>query len=149
MREPYTQLYVHIVWSTWDRQPILPSRVREAVYGCIKQECGSLKAELVAIGGTDDHVHVLVRIPTTVSVAVLVKQIKGSSSHMVTHCLKQIDGFKWQGAYAAFTVSKSAIPDVRAYILNQEQHHQEGTTCRELEVSWTNPGEPAGEPRGE
>jgi len=57
----------------------------------------------------------------------LVKEIKGASSHLVTHELEQSAGFKWQGAYAAFTVSRWDIARIRQYILNQEAHHKAGT----------------------
>ncbi len=81
---------------------------------------------MLAIGGVEGHVHVLVRIPTTVSVAGLVKQIKGSSSHLVTHRLGGRETFKWQGGYGAFTVSKENVPAVRRYVLRQKEHHRAG-----------------------
>jgi putative transposase len=133
MREPYTQLYVHVVWSTWDRVPLLTPGLARAVYACIRAECHQLKVDVVAIGGMADHIHLLVRIPTTVSVANLVKQVKGVSSHLVTHQLDRQDGFKWQGAYGAFTVSKSNVPQVRSYILNQEEHHRAQSLDHDLE----------------
>jgi putative transposase len=79
---------------------------------------------------------VLVQIPTTLSVAVLAKQIKGSASHLVNHQLKTEAEFKWQGGYGAFTVSKSVGRAVREYILNQEEHHRSGTTSKDMEVAW-------------
>src|SRR4051794_37480960 len=99
MREPYTQLYVHLVWSTWDRQPLLTPELARAIYACMQAECRQLKVDVLAIGGTVDHVHRLVRIPTTVAIATLVKQVKGASSHLATHRLDTANGFKWQGAY--------------------------------------------------
>ncbi|MEN6581922.1 MAG: transposase [Armatimonadota bacterium] len=63
MREPYTQLYVHIVWSTWDRLPLLSADVQSAVYRCIQAECDRLGADVLAIGGVEDHIHILVRLP--------------------------------------------------------------------------------------
>ncbi len=134
MREPYTQLYLHLVWATWDRLPLLIPELQAPVYGCIQVECHSLKAEVIALGGVVDHVHLLVRFPTTISVADLVKQVKGSSSHLVTHRLPVPEGFKWQGAYGAFTLSKAEVPRIRDYILNQEQHHAEATLDAELET---------------
>ena len=85
MREPYTQLYVHILWATWDRLPLLSGEREATIYACIQAECGKLGAEMLAIGGIEDHVHVVARIPATLSVAELVKQIKGSSSHLANH----------------------------------------------------------------
>jgi putative transposase len=88
--------------------------------------------EVVAFNGVTDHVHLLVRIPTTVSVADLVKQVKGSSSHMLGKRLRV--PFKWQGGYGAFSLSTSHVPRIREYVLNQEQHHADGTTHEPLEL---------------
>ena len=132
MREPFTQLYLHLVWATWDRLPLISPELRPAVYGCIQAECRSLGAELLTIGGIEDHVHVLVRIPTTISVAGLVKQTKGASSHLAAQRLGKT--FKWQGAYGAFTVSRADVPRIRAYILRQEEHHRSGELNPAMEL---------------
>ena len=133
MREPYTQLYLHLVWATWDRFPWLVAGIREAIYNCIQYECTQCKAELIAVGGVADHVHVLVRLPATISVADLVKQLKGVSSHFATHELA-VGGFKWQGGYGAFTLDKSGVPNVKSYILNQENHHNNSTFWPDFEL---------------
>jgi REP element-mobilizing transposase RayT len=88
---------------------------------------------VIAIGGIEDHVHVLLRFPTTVSIALLVQRLKGASSHFVTHVAKAPNAFKWQGGYGAFTLTKRAVPLVRSYVLNQAEHHRQGTLYRELE----------------
>lgn len=133
MREPYTQLYVHIVWAAWDRLPLLSGEREAIVYACIQAECAELGAEMIAIGGMEDHVHVLARIPAALSVAALAKQIKGSSSHLVNHSGAPGGAFKWQGAYGAFTVSKGAVAKVNDYINRQKEHHAQGTVCEEYE----------------
>ena len=127
MREPYTQLYVHLVWATWDRAPLITPDVREPLYACMQAECSALKADVLAIGGVANHVHVLVRYPATLDVSRLVKQIKGASSHLITHKVASDRFFKWQGAYGAFSVDKSRLAGLREYILNQEQHHRDNT----------------------
>jgi putative transposase len=131
MREPYTQLFVHTVWATWDRAPLLEPDLMQVVDAAVRRECVDLKVDVVAFGGVSDHVHLLARIPTTISVAQLVKQVKGSSSHLLTNRLRV--PFKWQGGYGAFTVSKPLVPRVRDYVLNQERHHREGTLVRAAE----------------
>lgn len=136
MRRPWTQLYVHLVWATWDRAPLLVPALVQPVYACIMEECGKLEAEAIAVGGTDDHVHVLARFPTTLAIAELAKQIKGSSSHLATHRLAFGQPFKWQGAYGAFTISKLEAPAVREYILNQLGHHERGDLLDHLERIW-------------
>jgi putative transposase len=129
----HIQLYVHLNWATWDRLPLLSAELRSAVYACIQTECGALGAEVLAIGGTEDDVHLLVRLPTTVSVATLVKQFKGASSHLVTHELIHENGFRWQGTYGAFSVSRSDVPRICDYIARQEEHHRDQTLDHDLE----------------
>ncbi len=134
MREPYTQLYLHLVWATWDRAPLITPEIRSPIYACIKAKCVEMKADALAIGGTEDHVHLLVRFPATVSVADLVKHVKGASSHLVNHRLYGgSQAFRWQGAYGAFTLAKANVEQVREYILNQEHHHSSGSAIAEWE----------------
>lgn len=80
----------------------------------------------------------LVRFHTTISVAELVKEMKGSSSHLATHqIIGQADFFKWQGAYGAFTVSKRHVKVVTEYIVNQKKHHAENNLWDEFERTET------------
>ncbi len=134
MRSPYTQLYLHMVWSTWDRLPLITPAIEPRVYAAIGQKCRELKCEPYAIGGVEDHVHLLVRFPTTVTVAEIAKGVKGSSSHLVAHEITPGEFFKWQGAYGAFTIRKSEVQKVKAYVLNQKEHHKEGRLLEEYET---------------
>jgi putative transposase len=132
MREPFTQLYVHLVWATWDRAPILTDELLGVVDRSIRHECVQLGAEVVAFGGVADHVHLLVRIPAPLSVSALVKQVKGATSHLITNRLKI--PFKWQGGYGAFSCSKRNLPAAREYVLHQQQHHACGTALAAAEL---------------
>ena len=133
MRAPYTQLYLHCVWSTWDRLPLITPQIEGTLYATIIAKCKKLKCGPLAIGGIEDHVHLFTRFPTTLAVATLVKEVKGASSHLTTHKITPDDFFKWQGAYGAFTVSKSIANQVCAYILNQKNHHSENTLFADWE----------------
>jgi putative transposase len=135
MREPFTQLYLHCVWSTWDRLPLVTPVVERRVYGAIIAKCRELKCLPIRIGGMPDHVHLLVRLHTTVSVATLLKEVKGSSSHLMSHEIKRGEFFKWQGAYGAFTLRYDDVPIVKQYIINQKQHHGNKTFRPEWEKS--------------
>ena len=123
MRTPYTQLYVHMVWATWDRLPLITPDIEGRLYACIAKKCRQHKCEPLAIGGIEDHVHLLTRFPTTITIATLAKEAKGASSHLVTHEIRSDDFFKWQGAYGAFTLRKREVSQVQRYIQNQKQHH--------------------------
>jgi putative transposase len=137
MRHPWTQLYVHLVWSTWKRAPLITPQLQQRVYAAIQHQASELGVDVIAIGGIEDHVHVLARFPATIALSNLVQRLKGASSHFVTHVLRSPDAFKWQGGYGAFTLTKRAVPHVREYVLNQERHHREGRLYRELERTET------------
>ncbi len=87
----------------------------------------------LAICGVADHVHMLVRFPATLAVARLVGEVKGASSHLITHAIRPGSFFKWQGAYGAFTISKRSVPLASAYIHSQKKHHTERTIIAEFE----------------
>ncbi|MFP4123256.1 IS200/IS605 family transposase [Coleofasciculus sp.] len=125
MRSNFTQLYLHCVWATWDRLPLLTSDIQEAVYAAIIGECQQLKYTVIALGGIEDHVHLLISFLPTIAVSDLIKQVKGSSSHLVTHEIKPGEFFKWQGSYGAFTVSHDHLDQVANYIRNQPIHHRQ------------------------
>ena len=138
MREPFTQLYVHLVWSTWDRQPFITSEIQPRIFAALADKCRGLKCEPLAIGGISDHVHLLCRFHPSISIFDLVKELKGSTSHLVTHEIARSASFKWQGAYGAFTIRKSEIPQVKDYSLNQEQHHFQNDLDRIFEQDQEN-----------
>lgn len=134
MRAPYTQLYVHLIWSTWKRMPLIEAGFEGALYAALARKCEALKCEAIAIGGIEDHVHLLVRLHPAVSIARLAQNVKGYSSHFMAHEVAVPDEFfKWQGAYRAFTIRKSEVPAVSAYIQNQKQHHREKSLHKEWE----------------
>ena len=133
MREPCAIIYIHLVWSTWDRQPLIRPDWEPRLYAAMKSECTGFGAIPVAVGGTDDHVHLLVDLPPTIAIADLVKQVKGASSHFVNHELSLARNFKWQGAYGAFSLRKSDAPTVSEYIARQKEHHRNNTWDPELE----------------
>jgi putative transposase len=134
MRAPYTQLFVHLIWATWDRLPLITPEIEPSVYAAIATKCRQLKCEPYAIGGINDHIHLLVRLDPNVSVAQLAKEVKGSSSHLVNYEIMPGEFFKWQGGYRAFTIRKNEAAIVKAYIDNQKQHHSEGTLSEDWEL---------------
>jgi putative transposase len=133
MRAPFTQLYVHLVWSTWDRAPVITAEIKTRLYAAMLGTCKELKCSPIAIGGIDDHVHLLIQLHPSVAVADLVKNVKGSSSHLINHAIKPGGNFRWQGSYGAFSIRKHEVEQVTHYILNQEQHHAQQSLDEEFE----------------
>jgi len=95
---------------------------------CLELDCTPL-----AIGGIEDHVHLLVRLSPRIAVAQLVGQIKGASSHAAKHAIRPDHFFKWQGSFGAFTIGLRSIDQVCGYIQNQKKHHAERTVINALE----------------
>jgi putative transposase len=146
MRAPFTQLYLHCLWATWDREPLVTAQI-EPVYAFILAKTQELRCVPIAIGGMSDHVHLLVRWSPTVSVAEFIGELKGASSHFVTHQLLPGGFFKWQGAYGAFTVSRDQVETVRRYIEHQKEHHATQTAVSAWEQTASEQSDAAG--RGE
>ena len=135
MADPYCLLFVHYIWSTWQRMPLVTPNIEKRVYESIVVKCRELKSEPIAVGGTMDHVHLLVQIAPVISVARLAQEAKGASSHLVTHQLAPSTFFKWQGGYGALTVDEASLPRLSTYIKNQKTHHEQGRLISQWEAS--------------
>jgi putative transposase len=121
---PRLRLFYHFVWATKDRLPLIGGH-REVIYRVINAKVADLKAELRALNGTDDHLHLVVSVPPTVPLSTFIGQVKGASSHAVTHLTGAASdrSFAWQPDYSVMTVSESHLPFVIAYVLSQQEHH--------------------------
>jgi REP element-mobilizing transposase RayT len=124
MPHSYISAYYHIVFRTGDSTILLPDDVRKRLYpfigGIIRREIGTP----IAINGTADHVHVLFETGSTLSLAMMAQYIKGASSKWLNDTFLWSPRFEWQVGYGGFTVSLRAVPTVKQYILNQEEHHR-------------------------
>jgi putative transposase len=123
MATTFANLLYHVVFSTKDRLPLIRNEIRESLYeymgGIIRSEGGIL----LEIGGMPDHVHLLVKLKTDVTVALMVQKVKGKSSKWHNERLVQ-ERFAWQSGYGIFSVSASLVERVRRYIRSQEEHHR-------------------------
>ncbi len=131
MRSALDQIYLHFVWATWDRLPILTEDVRDAVFQVILDKCKSFDAAPLALNGVEDHVHLLVRLNAKHAPARFIGEVKGASSHFITH-ERRGEFFKWQGAYGVFSVDEAGVANVQQYIRNQQAHHHQPGKCYEL-----------------
>ncbi len=124
MPSTYTQNYYHAVFSTRQRAPLITPELESRLHPFIGGIVRDLRGTLLAVNGSPDHVHVLVRYHASLSHSELLQQIKGRSSKWVNESFPQTGRFSWQEGYGGFTVSKSVVPDVVAYISRQKEHHQ-------------------------
>lgn len=114
----------HCVFATKGREALLSPDIRERLWpylGGVARENG-MKA--LAVGGVADHVHILVSLPATMSVAKTMQLLKGNSSKWIHETFPALRAFVWQQGYAAFSIGVSGIDETCAYIRNQEQHHR-------------------------
>lgn len=134
MRRAGIAVYVHLVWATWDRLPLLTTEIEPRIHHAIAAKCTDLGGELIALGGVEDHIHLLVGLPATISLAEFVGKVKGASSHLASHEVLRNDAlFKWQGAYGAVSVSPNLLSQASAYIAHQKVHHANKTLIPEWE----------------
>ena len=88
---------------------------------------------LLAIGGTDDHVHLAVTVPPTLLVSEWIGELKGASAHYVNHTLANRKVIEWQTGYGVVSFGTKAMPWVVRYVENQREHHAKRTTYERLE----------------
>jgi putative transposase len=128
----FSQLFVHLVFAVKHRESLITPEVESRLYPYITGVVNKRKHALIAIGGTMDHIHILARLHPAQSISDLVRDIKTNSSHMINEAHLTPHRFAWQTAYGAFTNSKSQVPRVKRYILNQKEHHRQKTFKEEM-----------------
>jgi putative transposase len=117
----YAQNVVHVVFSTKGRHKTIASEFRPKLWAYVMGICRKMEIYVHAVGGMEDHLHLLIQIPPVLTLSKAVATIKANSSRWASD-----EGckFAWQEGYAAFGVSASVIPIVIGYIRNQEEHHK-------------------------
>jgi REP element-mobilizing transposase RayT len=124
MAQTYSSLYVHLVFSTKDRQPTLRLDLRDRVWRYLGGIAREENMKPIEIGGTADHIHALLSLAPTMAPATVVKNLKANCSKWINESLGLPSRFEWQEGYGAFSVGCSRIDKTVAYIRNQLQHHQ-------------------------
>ncbi|MCW3099345.1 MAG: transposase IS200-family protein [Chthonomonadaceae bacterium] len=133
MPQVQNRALLHFVWATYDRMPWVTADIAASVYRYITTVAIDDGCEVLAIGGMPDHVHLLVRMSTTVSIRELMMHVKGGSSRLIQRDFAPGSFFRWQGSYGVYSVSPSHRKRVVAYIQNQERHHREDSLWPDAE----------------
>ena len=129
MSHSYCNNYVHLVFSTKGRRDLIPQELDGRLYSYVAAIAQEVKVPFLAAGGMPNHAHVLIVLPSTMSVAEAVRTFKANSSRFL--CKQGID-FEWQKGYGAFGVSASKLDAVSAYVLGQREHHKKMTFEQEF-----------------
>jgi len=135
MANTYTSLHYHIVFSTKNREHYIKKEVRERIWAFLGGIARENKLKALCVGGTADHIHILLMAPPAMALSKMVQLLKGGSSKWIHETFPEMRGFAWQDGYGAFTVSKSQLPDIVRYIQGQEEHHR-GKTFQEEYVAF-------------
>ena len=129
---PYWRLFYHAVWGTKNRLELIDPVWEKDLYGYIWGKATALECIPHAIGGISEHIHVAISIPPKLSVATLIGQLKGASSH---HINENYTGgsFMWQAEYGVFSFSEKSLSTVVDYVNNQKRHHADNTLTLAME----------------
>jgi REP element-mobilizing transposase RayT len=122
MAQSLGNLVMHLIFSTKERMPLIKPDLRAGLFAYLGGIVQGMRGAVIIVNGTEDHVHMLIRIRPTQSVAEIMRVVKTNSSAWAhEHGHKH---FAWQAGYGAFSVSESNVKAVTKYIANQEEHHK-------------------------
>jgi REP element-mobilizing transposase RayT len=128
---PFTKVWLHIVWATKQRNPLLTKDMRQRLFVHIKENALSKGIFVDSVNGHIDHVHALVSLSPDQAISKIVQLLKGESSFWANKLGLTKTKLEWQDDYFAVSVSESGVDKVREYINNQEVHHQKKTFQQE------------------
>ena len=120
----YVSSHYHCVFSTKQRQPLISTELRERLWPFLGGIAWQNRMKALEVGGMPDHVHILLSLPSTLSIAKALQLIKGGSSKWVHETFPQHRLFGWQVKYGSFSVSVSQLDKIMEYIRNQDEHHK-------------------------
>lgn len=124
MWQTYSSIWLHYIWSTKKREPLISSTIENILYEKMREVAKTEKFHLDHINGIEDHLHCLVSIDTTFRIFDIPKLLKGGSSYFINEQKLIEEYFDWQDGYGVFSVSPTHLPQVRNYIRNQKKHHR-------------------------
>jgi REP element-mobilizing transposase RayT len=130
----FWRTYYHLVWATHERHPFIIARIEPVLYDYIARKSHALGSIVHAVGGIEDHIHLVVSIPPRLAIAEFIGQVKGSSAHHLNRQNPPLSAtFGWQGGYGVFSLGKKQLEPVIDYVRNQKIHHQQETTIPAME----------------
>ena len=132
MSHSYVKNLMHCTFSTKERYPFIKSALESDLWPYVGGIARANRMKALAIGGTADHIHALLSLPSMMSFAKAVQLIKGGSSKWVNDTFPMHKKFEWQEGYGAFSVSASQAPKTIAYIKGQKEHHRKTTFQEEF-----------------
>src|SRR5258708_22523917 len=121
MSHTYAQNVIHVVFSTKERRTSIPAEFRPKLWAYVAGICKRQGILALAIGGMDDHIHLLIQVPASLALAKAIATIQANSARAANHGANKI---QWQEGDGAFSVSASNVPIVGRYLHNPEARHK-------------------------
>jgi putative transposase len=132
MAHSYISSLYHCVFSTKERRKSITRDFQKRLCPYLGGIARDNEMKALSVGGTEDHVHILLSLPATIAVAKAIQLIKGGSSKWVHDTFPEFQRFAWQEGYGAFSIGVSQVLSTLRYIQNQEEHHRRQTFQEEL-----------------
>jgi putative transposase len=123
MGQSLVKNYVHIIFSTKYRQPLIHEPVESELHAYLGGVCNELECHVLNVGGYTDHIHILCMLSKKIALMTLLEEVKKRSSKWIKTKGDTYKNFYWQDGYGAFSVNPAEIDVVRNYIINQHAHH--------------------------
>jgi REP element-mobilizing transposase RayT len=131
MGQSLAKNYVHLVFSTKHRQPLIKEEIEGELFSYLGGICNRLECKVLKVGGYVDHIHILCLLSKKIALMKLMEELKGHSSKWIKSKGDAYANFYWQDGYGAFSVNPSEIQIVINYIANQKEHHRKKNFQRE------------------
>jgi len=128
----FTSCCLHCVWSTKERRRLITPALQQRLWPYLGGIARANKMAAIEIGGVEDHVHVLLSLPATLSISKAVQLLKGNSSKWIHETFPEERMFEWQDGYGAFSIAVSGIQATVEHIRRQAEHHRQRTFKEEL-----------------
>jgi REP element-mobilizing transposase RayT len=132
MGHSFTSNLYHCAFGTKGRRPLITPGLQARLWPFMGGIARKNEMKALAIGGVEDHVHLLLSLPSTLTIAKAIQQIKGASSKWVHETFREHAQFAWQEGYGAFSVGISQVARTIAYIQRQAEHHRKTTFQEEF-----------------
>ena len=123
MSKEFISCLVHVVVGTYRQKNFLTADVRNQLSAYLSAVSKSKGMRLVALGGTENHLHILLALPAKLSLESAILPLKQSSTTWLRQNFEALRSFSWSTGYAAFSISRSQLDSTLLYIQNQEQYH--------------------------
>jgi putative transposase len=124
MSQSLASILIHLIFSTKMRRPLIPQEITHDLHSYIGGIARAHGSHVLEMGGIEDHVHILLSLPRTMSLSDVIEEIKKSSSRWIKEKGSPFRDFAWQNGYGAFSIGQSNVDALRHYIQNQRVHHQ-------------------------